>query len=664
MTTPTIAAPTTAVGHPAAWRWRLPYLLLALFIGAILSLVWLVRSNDLEEQRATLINDVLWIEQNLRFQLDKNADLLAELGPDLLGEDGMSYNAAARATRMIQPGNPVRQVIWMVPDGSIGGAMPRLEVMPPPWGEAAAIAELPSGALFRLAAASGRAVFGPVYRAIGNDVRFAVFVPYYRGSEFAGVVIGIHSLRDLIIREVPWWFSERYELSILDATGREIVSKSKVDALATKMEYQIPLDPPGRGVSLRVRPYRAQVRWVAVLLSGAIALLAAGVVWSVWQLRRHMVRRQAAELALREEYAFRRAMEDSLLTGLRARDMDGRMVYVNPAFCRMVGFSADELIGHAPPMPYWDPDELARTQALHEYILARGTTGDGVEVQLKRRNGERLDALIFEAPLIDAQGRQTGWMGSVLDITEQKRARHLARQQEERLQATSRLITMGEMASTLAHELNQPLTAIASYATGCLNRLDQGVMDPGEMRNVLGKLGKQAQRAGQIIRRVHDFVRRSEPKRERLDLNAIVRESIGLVEPDARKRAVDIAVTLTEPLPLTYADPVMVEQVAINLIRNGMDAMKEIPASRRRLMVSTASSGQEVAIRVVDHGSGIPPELARKLFEPFFTTKSEGMGMGLNICRSIAELHHGRLVFEDNPDGGTIFTLWLPSSDP
>ena len=662
MTTPTVALPP--LGQPAAWRWRLPYLLLALFIGAILSLVWLVRSNDLEEQRATLISDVLWMEQNLRFQLEKNADLLGELAPELLGRDGMSYNAAARAMRLIQPGNPVVQVIWIMPDGAIGGAMPRLEVMPPPAGKAEATTELPSNALVRLAAASGRAVFGPVFEAIDNDVRFAVYVPYYRGSEFAGVVVGVHSLRDLVNREVPWWFSERYELSILDATGREIVSKSKVDALATKMQYQIPLDPPGRGVSLRVRPYRAQVRWVAVLLSGAIALLAAGVVWSVWQLRRHMVRRQAAELALREEYAFRRAMEDSLLTGLRARDMEGRMVYVNPAFCRMVGFSADELIGHAPPMPYWDPDELARTQALHEYILARGTTGDGVEVQLKRRNGERLDALIFEAPLIDAQGRQTGWMGSVLDITEQKRARHLARQQEERLQATSRLITMGEMASTLAHELNQPLTAIASYATGCLNRLDQGVMDPGEMRNVLGKLGKQAQRAGQIIRRVHDFVRRSEPKRERLDLNAIVRESIGLVEPDARKRAVDIEVTLTEPLPFTHADPVMVEQVAINLIRNGMDAMKEIPASHRRLAVSTASSGQEVAIRVVDHGSGIPPELARKLFEPFFTTKSEGMGMGLNICRSIAELHHGRLVFEDNPDGGTIFTLWLPSSDP
>lgn len=656
-----MAATIASMASPSTWRWRLPYVLLALFIAAILSLVWLVREKDLEDQRATLINDVLWIEQNLRFQLEKNADLLAELGPELLGEHGLSYTAAARAMRLIQPDNPVVQVIWMLPDGSVGGAMPRLA---PEQMAGDGAGELPAESMFRLASASGRAVFGPVYQAIDNDVRFALYVPYYRGSEFAGVVVGIHSLRDLVTREVPWWFSERYRLSILDTSGHEIVSKSKVAAVSTSLEYMIPLDPPGRGVSLKVTPYRAEVRWVAVLLGGAIALLAAGVVWSVWQLRRHVVRRQEAERALREEYAFRRAMEDSLLTGLRARDMEGRMIYVNPAFCRMVGYSADELIGGKPPMPYWDPDDLVRTQALHEYILARGTTGDGVEVRLKRRNGERLDALIFEAPLIDAQGRQTGWMGSVLDITEQKRAQNLARQQEERLQATSRLITMGEMASTLAHELNQPLAAIASYATGCLNRLEQGQADREELTTIIGKLGKQAQRAGQIIRRVHDFVRRSEPKRENLDLNAIVREAVGLVEPDARKRAVDIELALTEPLPATLADPVMVEQVAINLIRNGMDAMKDVPPKQRRLVIATHDAGHEVALQVTDRGAGVPPEVARKLFEPFFTTKSEGMGMGLNICRSIAELHRGRLVFEDNPEGGTIFTFWLPVAPP
>ena len=649
---------------PSGWRWQLPYILLALFIAAILALVWLVRENDLEDQRTTLISDVLWIEQNLRFQLEKNADLMAELAPDLLGEAALSTAAEARAMRLVRQDNPAVQLIWMSANGSIVGAMPKFEADQDPASSLQTelpADQLPSADLFRLAAASGRVVYGPVYRAINEDVRFALYVPYYRGSEFAGVVVGIHSLRDMVTREVPWWFSERYRVSIHDSAGDEIVAKSKVAALSRNLDYTIPLDPPGRGVTLKVTAYRSEVRWVAVLLGATIALLAASVAWSVWQLRRHVVRRQAAERALRDEYAFRRAMEDSLLTGLRARDMDGRMIYVNPAFCRMVGFSAEELIGEKPPMPYWDPQDLVRTQALHEYILARGTTGDGVEVRLKRRNGERLDALIFEAPLIDAQGRQTGWMGSVLDITEQKRAQFMARQQEERLQATSRLITMGEMASTLAHELNQPLAAIASYATGCVNRLEHGPIAREELSGIIGKLSKQAQRAGQIIRRIHDFVRRSEPKREALDLNAVVRDAIGLVEPDAHKRAVDIDLQLAEALPQTPADPVMVEQVAINLIRNGMDAMKEIPAIQRRLVVSTLHLGQEVAIRVSDRGSGIPPEVSAKLFEPFFTTKAEGMGMGLNICRSIAELHRGRLAFEPNPEGGTIFTFWLPA---
>ena len=232
------------------------------------------------------------------------------------------------------------------------------------------------------------------------------------------MIVAVQSLRELVSREVPWWFSEKYRVSISDPTGQEIVSKSKAAILPTASST-IPLDPQGRGLVLKITAYRGEVRWVPILLGASILLLAAGIMWSVWRLRLHVVRRQEAEHALHEAYAFRRAMEDSLLTGLRARDMDGRMIY-EPAFCRMVGYSESELLGRKPPMPYWDPDDLERTQALHEYILSSASAGGtGVEVRLRRRNGERLDAMVFEAPLIDAHGHQTGWMGSVLDITEQ-----------------------------------------------------------------------------------------------------------------------------------------------------------------------------------------------------------------------------------------------------
>jgi two-component system sensor histidine kinase DctS len=375
-----------------------------------------------------------------------------------------------------------------------------------------------------------------------------------------------------------------------------------------------------------------------------------------------MQKRLDAEQALSNEYAFRKAMEDSLFTGLRARDLEGRIIYVNPAFCRMTGFNAAELVNRLPPMPYWAPEEHEATQAAHQKSLAGQAPNEGVELRFQRKNGERFDALIYEAPLIDAEGRHTGWMGSVVDITERKRAEELTRQQQEKLQFTARLVTMGEMASTLAHEINQPLSAISSYTTGCLNRLEAGDLPRDELREALGKLASQAQRAGHVIRRIYDFVRRSEPQRAPCDVNAIVEDAIGLIEGDARKRGARIALDLAEALPQVRADRVMLEQVLLNLMRNGIDAMQATPLADRQLVVRTVAADDGIAVSVADRGSGIAQEAAERLFEPFFSTKPEGMGMGLNICRSIVESHKGRLWVEANPEDGSIFRFTLPAA--
>jgi two-component system sensor histidine kinase DctS len=255
-------------------------------------------------------------------------------------------------------------------------------------------------------------------------------------------------------------------------------------------------------------------------------------------------------------------------------------------------------------------------------------------------------------------------MGSVLDVTERKRAEDLARQQQEKLQFTARLVTMGEMASTMAHELNQPLSAIASYTTGCINRLDSGDLPRDELREALGKLAAQAQRAGRVIRRVYDFVRRSEPKRAPCDINEVVDDAIGLIEADARKRGVRIVQELAGDLPRVLADRVMLEQVLLNLMRNGMDAMQGTDPEHRQLVVSTALSEGSVLVGVADHGSGIPQEMTVHLFEPFYSTKPEGMGMGLNICRSIIEFHKGRMWVDANAGGGTLFRFTLPLETP
>ena len=648
---------SAAPSPPPSWYWSLPYVAVALFVATMAALLWLTHRQDSEEQRATLINDVLWMEQNLSFQFERNSELLAQLGPSLLKSTTLGATTEARLRQALDAESGLVRLLWLREDGSVRGAQP-------PYTDSHLVGEaggtFPSSAAYRMSRALGRPSYSDAYAVIDNQTQFEVHVPVFEGGHYQGSVVGVYSLNNLLSRQVPWWFSERYRVSVTNNLGVEIAAKSKVSPLSS-LTYEMALDPPGHGLTLTVTAYKSEVRWISLLLMGSLGVLAAAIVWSLWQLRRHMQRRQAAEHALRAEHAFRKAMEDSLNTGMRARDLKGRITYVNPAFCRMVGWSADELVGLVPPMPYWAPEALEHTLTVHNMVLGGQAPVQGMEIRLMRRDGERFDALLIEAPLIDSDGKHIGWMGSMVDVTEQKRAQELARQQQERLQATARLVTMGEMASTLAHELNQPLAAISSYNTGCLNMIEHGQLSQTELTGVLEKIGKQAQRAGQIIRRIHAFVRRSEPKCEQVDLNLILREAVGLVEPDAQRRGVHIQIDLEEPLPTVAADPVMLEQVAINLIRNGMDAMADVPREHCMLSLSTRLQDGMVVLSVADRGKGIPPEVAEKLFAPFFTTKEEGMGMGLNICRSIAELHRGRLSFEPNPGGGTIFNFSLPT---
>jgi two-component system sensor histidine kinase DctS len=236
----------------------------------------------------------------------------------------------------------------------------------------------------------------------------------------------------------------------------------------------------------------------------------------------------------------------------------------------------------------------------------------------------------------------------------------MSRQQMEKLQFTARLVTMGEMASSLAHELNQPLSAIASYNTGCLNTLRSGNGDPAQLLEAVEKVGVQAQRAGRIIKGIHEFVRKSEPQRAPCNLNAVVEEAVGFLQPEARKRGVQLELRLDPDLPPVMADRVMLEQVVMNLAKNAVEAMGA--SERRELTVTTSGGGDgQARVSVADTGPGVPPALRDKLFAPFFTTKAEGMGMGLNICRSIVEFHRGRLWIEPNPGGGSIFSFTLPA---
>ncbi len=217
---------------------------------------------------------------------------------------------------------------------------------------------------------------------------------------------------------------------------------------------------------------------------------------------------------------------------------------------------------------------------------------------------------------------------------------------------------MGEMASSLAHELNQPLTAISSYATGSINKLKNG----GRVEEILPAMeiiGTQAQRAGKIIKNIREFVKKSEPHKIPAMLSEILEETVAFAEIEARRQGIEIRLDKPEILPQVSVDRVMIEQVILNLVRNGIEAMRDQAPQQLTLSAYCTADGF-VEVCVADSGKGLSVDAAQQLYTPFFSTKPDGMGMGLNICRTIIEFHQGRLWHEPNPEGGTRFCFTLP----
>ncbi len=303
--------------------------------------------------------------------------------------------------------------------------------------------------------------------------------------------------------------------------------------------------------------------------------------------------------------------------------------------------------------------DAAGHQRLHDSL--RG--GDSGEV-LDEKTATWFDVRAREIRWPAREGDITGdpaRLQIATDITLRKATQDIERQQQDKVQFTARLMTLGEMASSLAHELNQPLTAITNYSEGTLARLSGGAMAPEELRAAITKTAKQAQRAGGIIRRIREFVKRSEPSRRATPAARIVEDAIAFAEIEASKKGIAIAVDIETGLPPVDVDPILIEQVLLNLLKNSIDAMDT--ASLPRIDVQARRSSENMAqFTVIDRGAGIPPEHLANLFTPFFSTKAEGMGMGLNICRSIIEFHQGQLSVAPNPEptGGTVMRFTLP----
>ena len=533
---------------------------------------------------------------------------------------------------------------------------------------------------------SGPAYSSSYYVSFGDGLGMEVMdmcLPLSAAGSLTGYLLATYALQYILEDVLGPQLTRSQEVSFTEADGTRLAMRGAASRGNLVFTAQRLLDLPGTTLVLRINSWRGAPELFPNLLTALVTVMSIALISVLALLGKDIRRRLKAEADLGDALAFRKAMEDSLITGLRARDLAGQTTYVNPAFCEMVGFSAEELTRPGMPAPYWPPaliDEYQQRQAIR--LAGNLPPRNGFESVFMRKDGALFPVLIIEAPLINAQGVQTGWMSACLDISEQRRVQELSRASQERLQATARLATVGEMASLLSHELNQPLAAIASYATGSVNLLRDRRTPPTDLERdlelAMGRIGEQAERAGKVIKSVHDFVRRRDQAREAVAPHALLDAVLPLISLQARKLAVRVQTEVEAGLPLALCDRTLVEQVLLNLARNAMQSMDQPDITDRALVIrirsvpqsaadnrDTASdSGKKrwLAFSVADFGPGIAPVVRQRLFTPFFTTKAEGMGLGLSLCRTVVEQHGGVLTDDANLPNGTVFTFTLATS--
>lgn len=789
-----------------------PLAAVLLFLAAIISAFWYLRLEELRREQEAVKRDVEYSQQRVRLRLLERQEQMMRLARDIANREVNPQQFRLRAASMVVQHPEVVAISWIDERRHLIG----IEVSPSvgatrDWleGEFMKPGEVQAG--YELARDLLQPVYSQPNMASGVEPVLQLHVPITPGGKFAGGLFVEYSVDALMRYGVPADMLAKYAIALLDSKGQLLAGHSIPDrhGLAERFpwsgqvnEVETPVAPVGNGLVLRAQAWRTSQDAVGGAWFWLVAVLAAMTTWMLLANWRQSQRRQQAQDALLAETSFRRAMENSMLTGMRALDLEGRIIYVNPAFCRMTGWTEEDLLGEAAPFSYWPEQDREVLQARLVEELGGGADPAGFQMRVQRKNGSRFDARMYVSPLIDAIGKQTGWMASMTDITEPNRVRrqlsasyerfttvlealdasvsvaplgseellfanklyrqwfggttvghlslvvragtpetqasdesldvvdafaglpldglattpvadhaevyierldkwlevrsrylnwvdgrlaqmviatditarhHAAEQaaaQAERAQTASRLITMGEMASSVAHELNQPLTAISNYCNGMISRLRGGTINPTDLLVALDKTARQAQRAGQVIQHIRNFVKRSEPRRQWAEIPPMIEQVVELAEIELRRRQVRLTYFVAPQLPALFVDPILIEQALINLIKNGAESIDvaERPVGNRVVDLRITQrdiDGQPVLhFAVADTGRGLPPEVLDRLYEAFFSTKHEGLGIGLNLCRSIVEAHQGRITAENLYNAGHIvgcrFSFWIP----
>lgn len=369
--------------------------------------------------------------------------------------------------------------------------------------------------------------------------------------------------------------------------------------------------------------------------------------------------RHKAEEALRLSERRYRELVQTMSEALAVTDDQHVISYVNQSFCDMFGYSSEEVVGrHLLTFVHDDDKEIMRDRMAGS---AHGPVVRRYETAWITKDGRKIYTLTSPKQIIDPEKGNIGCLGIFTDITERKQIESREKQHMMEMAHMSRVTTMGEMSSQIAHELAQPLSAIAGLSAACLKMITANTCSREEVLDSLLDVSTQAKRAREIVVRLRNFVRNDEVRQTRLDLNDLVRTVVRLTNVQARYHNLPVKLELSEPLPETLGDQVLLEQVVLNLVRNAIDAMQTVEPRERKLTIRTAVLDADwLEVCVSDTGPGIAEELVQKIFEPFFTTKSDGMGMGLAITQSIVAAHGGRLTVQPNSGTGVSFRFTLP----
>jgi len=365
--------------------------------------------------------------------------------------------------------------------------------------------------------------------------------------------------------------------------------------------------------------------------------------------------RKRAEQATRLLAAIVESSHDAIVS----KSLNGVITSWNKGAERLFGYAAEEAVGQnitlIIPLERRDEERMIIEQ------LTRGERVDHFETVRMRKDGSLLDVSLTISPMKDASGRVVGASKLARDITERNRAQEALRQAQTDLAHASRLTTMGEFTAALAHEVKQPIAAVVTNANTCVLWIARDEPDLKEAREAASRIIKDAKRASEIINRVHLLFKKGTPQQELVDVNEVAREMIVLLGDETSRHSISVRTELAEDLPNVIGDRVQLQQVLMNLIVNGVDAMHDVDGPRELIIRSQPAENNELLLSVSDTGVGLPREQADKIFNAFFTTKAHGTGMGLRISRSIIESHGGRLWAADNSPRGASFCFTLPT---